>query len=265
MQNTLLGIVQDILSSMGSDEVNSIADTTEALQVARCVKEAYYELITRKDWPHMRKYIGLDSASDVTSPTSLVIPTLASRIDTFSYDVRKDAADSVFIEELTYLYPEEFAAKCNLRDPSATNAFSAKVLDEEPVVPVSPYPVNYNPTYLTVYNDQPPTYWTSFDDRYVMMDSWVETISSTVQGTSSQALIYVTPAPWTTTDDYHFPDLPAEVYPALFAEAKSIAFNDLVEAPNAKAEQQAKRQYRMLTQRGWISNGGVKYPNYGRK
>jgi len=40
-KKTVLDMVQDILSDMESDEVNSISDTTEALQVAQII---HYQL-----------------------------------------------------------------------------------------------------------------------------------------------------------------------------------------------------------------------------
>ena len=48
---TLLEIVQDILSDMDSDEVNSINDSVESLQVAQIVKTAYYNIVDGKDYP----------------------------------------------------------------------------------------------------------------------------------------------------------------------------------------------------------------------
>lgn len=44
MRKTLLEMVQDILSEMDSDEVNSINDTVEAEQVATIIKNCYLAL-----------------------------------------------------------------------------------------------------------------------------------------------------------------------------------------------------------------------------
>ncbi len=45
MKYTLLEIVQEILSDMDSDEVNSIDDTTESEQVATIVKSTYLSMM----------------------------------------------------------------------------------------------------------------------------------------------------------------------------------------------------------------------------
>ena len=41
-------MVQDVMSSMDSDEVNSITDTTESLQVARIVRACYFDVVSVK-------------------------------------------------------------------------------------------------------------------------------------------------------------------------------------------------------------------------
>lgn len=50
---TLLDIVQDILSDMDSDTVNSITDSVESLQIAQIVKTTFFEIITEGEWPHL--------------------------------------------------------------------------------------------------------------------------------------------------------------------------------------------------------------------
>ena len=50
---TLLEMTQDILSDMDSDEVNSIATTSESLQIAQIIKTAYYNIIDGRDFPFL--------------------------------------------------------------------------------------------------------------------------------------------------------------------------------------------------------------------
>lgn len=248
MKMPLLEMVQMILSDMDSDEVNSIQDTTEAIQVASIIKEAFYELIYRKEWPHLRKIMPMESVSDTSRPTWLRIPSRVFRMDEFYYNKKEAATERDLSRELRYLFPDEFIQHCNGRDSTADNVYEATSDDGVP---------------LLLLNDTPPTYYTSFDDRHLVMDSWVSTWTSTAIGPESSALVYRSPA-WSTADTF-IPDLPAEAFPALLAEAKSMAFLDLGQMANEKAEQHAKRQYRMITQRGWITNGDVRYPNYGRR
>ena len=50
---TLLEMVQDIMSDMDSDEVNSINDSQEATQVAQIIKSTYYNIIDGRDMPFL--------------------------------------------------------------------------------------------------------------------------------------------------------------------------------------------------------------------
>lgn len=51
MPKPLIEYVQDILSSMDSDEVNSISDTVESMQVATILKNCYEELVANIELP----------------------------------------------------------------------------------------------------------------------------------------------------------------------------------------------------------------------
>jgi hypothetical protein len=51
----------------------------------------------------------------------------------------------------------------------------------------------------------------------------------------------------------------------LLNEAKSAAFLNLKQLPNAKAEQISVSQKRKMSQEAWKISNGIKYPNYGRK
>ena len=75
MKTTLLQIVQSILSDMDSEEVNSISDTTEALQIASVVEDTYYNIVAARDIPEHNTLIFLTSLVDSTRPTHFQYPT----------------------------------------------------------------------------------------------------------------------------------------------------------------------------------------------
>ena len=66
MPKPLIEYVQDILSSMDSDEVNSISDTVESMQVATILKNCYEELVANIELPEEYTLFHLDSSSDVS-------------------------------------------------------------------------------------------------------------------------------------------------------------------------------------------------------
>lgn len=74
MKYTLLEMTQDILSRMSSDEVNSISDTTESLQVANIIKQKYFDIINRVPLPEHEQLIQLDPSLDATMPVLMYVP-----------------------------------------------------------------------------------------------------------------------------------------------------------------------------------------------
>jgi hypothetical protein len=245
---TLLEIVQDIMNDMSSDEVNSISDTEESVQVAQIVKTTYFEMMGRRDWAHLSKFTTLNSIGDSAKPTHLGTPDNLIRLDWFKYNKKLTGDTRNRYKDLEYLSPDAFIIKTNDRN-----------LDETNVTEVT----DYDGAKFQVLNDRQPIYYTSFDDNFIVLDSYDSSLESTVQGLNTQVKIYTIPT-WTVADDF-VPDLPMEAFPALLAEAKSVASFKLDEEADQKAEQQSERQQKRLSLNGWSINGGIKLPDYGRR
>jgi len=247
MKMTLLEMVQDILSSMDSDDVNSINDTDEALQVAQTVKTIYYELMTSKEWAHLSKMTTLNSVADSSKPNYLLIPNNTYRVDYVKYDVADNTETRTRYEDMEYLYPDEFLNRQNnLNDD---NSEITQITDFDGV--------KYN-----IYTDREPRVYTSFDDKYLVFDAYDSVKESTLQGTNSQVRLYSVPT-WTTEDNFT-PDLPAENFPLFLAEAKSTCFLELKQMLNEKAEFKSRRLSAVASQRGRKRRGLARYPNFGR-
>ena len=71
---TLLDIVQDIMSDMDSDEINSISDTAESLQVAQIVKTTYYNIIDGKNYAFLYELFKLTASGTDDRPTHMKLP-----------------------------------------------------------------------------------------------------------------------------------------------------------------------------------------------
>ena len=74
MKLTLLEIVQNILSDMDSDNVNSIDDTVESQQVALIVKDCFMNLTSNRNWHDQQTLFQLKSLADVTRPNYMAAP-----------------------------------------------------------------------------------------------------------------------------------------------------------------------------------------------
>ena len=85
MKLTLLQMVQSILSSMGSDEVNSIGDTTESLQVADIIKQTYMNMLGRYDLPQHNQLFQLQASDSAASPVLMTFPPGVTRIEWLKY------------------------------------------------------------------------------------------------------------------------------------------------------------------------------------
>jgi hypothetical protein len=84
-KQTLLTIVQNILSRMSSDEVNSISDTTESLQVANIVQNKYRDIVAREGSVPSKRLFSLTASGDSTKPTLMYIPADISKVDWLKY------------------------------------------------------------------------------------------------------------------------------------------------------------------------------------
>lgn len=248
MKKTLLDIVQDIMNDMSADHVNSIGDTEESLQVAQIVKSTYEEMTTRREWPHLKKLMPLISYSDNDYPTHLSVPEGMRKIEWINYDQKTVDNPNAGFSQIKYLDPQKFIQFTNSRN---TNYAATKTVQTKDGVP------------FRILIDHAPTYWTSFDDNTIIMDSYDSVIEDTLQGQNAQVYMEILPS-FELTDGF-IPEIPNHLFPALIAEAKSVCFYVVKTQANEKAEQISKRQQNRMAQEGWRMQGGIKYPNYGRK
>lgn len=247
MKMTLFEIVSDILNEMDSDAVNSISDTIESEQVAQIVKSCYYEMMGNRNWPHLRKLFQMEHAGDLTKPNYLKIPDSLKELELFRYECQSEDGNIVQ-KEIKFEYPDVFLKRISSRN--SNNSDISTVID-------------YSGSKLLILNNAAPSYWTSFDDKYIVTDSYDSQEDDTLKKSKTSCLGYIHPS-WTHSDTF-IPDLPSEAFPALLAEAKSTSFNSVKQMMNQKAEQKASRQQRWLARKAWTLNGGVRYEDYGRK
>lgn len=244
----LLEIVQDILTDMVSDEVNSIDDTVESQAVAAIVQSTYEAMMANRNWPHTKQLVQLESVSDSEKPVYLKMPDRLKELVSISYDSHKPGDLGIKYVELKYKDPEAFLRFVSKRDSTKSDVQTV---------------VDFSGIKLLILNNKAPEYWTSFDDVHIVCDSYNSNLESTLMESKTACSAYLLPL--FDRSDYAIPDLPAEAFPALIAEAKSTAFYDLKQMANEKEEKKSVLQNRWLSRKAWRANGGVVYPDYGRK
>ena len=245
---TLVEMTQNILSAMDSDEVNSITDTVESLQVAEVIRETYDELFANYDIPEFKALTQLEGLADTDKPNYMKIPDDVDKIEWLKYDYYTDSATDY--TTLTYLTPEQFFEITSSR---AAADDTIEVDDDSGVR-------------LWIFDNQNPQYWTTFDDEYIVFDGYDADLDSTLQ--TSKSLVYARMSQDFTMEDDFVPHLDANLFPYLLAEAKSVCFANLKQMPSAKEEQRSRRQ-RVRSQNDlWRARqrtpntGG---PDYGRR
>ena len=230
---SLLDMTQNILSALDSDPVDSIDETVEAVQVAELVKEAYFELLSQRDWPFLFQLAPLQALGDLTNPTKMKIPDTWNKVKWIKYNKK----------EIEWLDPQTF-----------NDVISNRVVQPN-VIDANGYVIN-----------QDPQYWTSYDDQFIIFDGYDKTVDNTLQASKSSA--YGTQqASWTHMDNF-VPAIPEKFFPTLLAEAKSQAFVNLKQQANAREERKATRGRMAMRNDSWKNEQGVvKYNsrvNYGR-
>jgi len=245
---TLLEIVQDILSDLDSDEVNSISDTVESAQVAQIVKTTYFNLIDGKDWPHLYSLFQLTPSGTTARPTHMSFPSTVEDVHYIKYNVRDINDTKDIFQKITWKTPEDFMDIVNKRSTAESEV--TEVTD--------PTGISIN-----IYNERPPQYYTSFDNDNVVFDAYDIAVDSTLTAAKTECYGKLYPT-WTVSDTF-VPDLPVNSFSYLLNESKSVAFLILKQAANPKAEQHSVSQRRRMSQEAWKIKNGIKYPSYGRK
>jgi hypothetical protein len=246
---TVLEMTQDILSDMDSDEVNSIGDTVESQQVGQILKTTYHEIIDGVDhWPHLATLVQLEASGDNNKPTHMRMPENLQRLNWIKYNKRKSTDTKDKYADVSYMEPEDFLSFINQRNSSDSDVTSV---------------TDFSNVTLLIKNDKQPQYWTSFDDEYIVFDSYDSAVDDTLVTAKTQCM-GPRDAVFTISDD-HIPDLPAKAFSYFLAEAKSVAFNVLKQSANAKEEQKSKRQRYRLSLGKWRQGNGITYSSFGRK
>lgn len=224
---TLLEMTQNILSSMNSDEVNSISDTVESLQVAEEIQNTFFELYTNRDIPELEGIITLEWTGDDDRPNTLRVPSSNTRIKWLKY-INYNNGNPTY-DRITYLDPEEFLTRVVEPGPSDFSSYDTVPLLDGSV------------TMYTIANDRAPSYYTVFNNNDILVfDAYDGAQESHLTGSNSLA--------WGigdlsfTLEDTFIPPIPANLFPHFLAEAKSACFITIKEVANSKEEQRARRQ-----------------------
>jgi hypothetical protein len=274
MRMTLLDMTQNILSALDSDEVNSISDTTESVQVAGIIKTSFFNITSRSSLPVQTELFQLDSSLDLTQPVLMYRPDHVAKMQWIKYydtsvsdnddngghDINLDIIETTGTTSATPQYKyvtiipiQQFLDRVNTFNVLDSNTFSWSFQSDNG---------NYNFFYK---NNKQPQYCTVLQNYYIIFDGYDATQDSTLQTSKTMCYGEISPE-WSMTDTF-IPDLDDQQFPLLLNEAKSLAFLELKQMSHPKADQEVKRQWSTLQKDKSLTDKPTYFnalPNFGR-
>lgn len=251
MKYTLLDMVQTILSSMDSDEVNSISDNAEALQVAYVIRSVFYRIVASADFPEQAGVFNF-TASGSSTPVIMYRPSNVNSIKWIKYN----KADLTYTEpnfcEIPYMPLSDFLEMMFVLNENDSDVSSFN------------FTVNGSDHLTVLYrNNKAPDFYTVLDDHTVLFDSIDLSVDSNLQ--SSKTLGFGQLAQTFSLSDGFIPNLDEQQFDLLLNESKSWCHAELKQAQHAKAEQAARRGWINLQRSKHAFPHEDKLPDYGRR
>lgn len=229
MSMNLLKMTQLILSAMDSEEIDSIGDTTESLQVVDAIESTYNHLISTIDFPDMWDFFELETVNDVTRPTLMRLPENVVKLEWVQYDASEDGQTT---RDLIDLYPMErkhFLDRMNTLDTADADVYQYSLQ------------VGTGTFDIRGKNDAFPSYYTTNNDRTIIFDNYRADLNQTL--VSNKTFCYGMLFPVFIREDTFVPDLEPRHFTLLFNEAKSQCFAELKQVQNVKADERARKSW----------------------
>lgn len=252
---TNLDYVQDILSALDDDEVNSVSDTTESLQVLRILKRAYDGIVSRADLNEHYTLFELTPSNDPLQPTIMYRPNDVDNIIWLKYNKATVDDTNPNFQPVTFLDMNEFLRKMYMLKSDQDNVISYEFLSGTDTINILGY------------NNKSPTWFTTYDDRTLIFDSYDVEMDSTLQ--NDKTLAYGKKDQTFLLTDTFVPFLDVEFGTLLLNEALVLSFAELKQVPHEKAQQWANRAWTKTNKSKRAVDQDkrpIDYaPNYGRK
>lgn len=257
MKYTLLELTQEILSSMDSDEVTSINDTTESYQVALLLKSVYYDCATELGLAEHESLFQLTESSDSDQPTVMIIPENVTHIEWIQYD-KRDASDTTpYYVDTEYQKLDEFIRT------------QQSLREETTGVDVLTLTINGDDFEFMYQTDKhPEKYLYLPQEGLIVFDSYDSSIDF-VRLSSSKTSCYGRLCPTFTLSDSFTPILDPTQFSFYKNRAKLRAFSELKQVDNREAAGETQRQkIALMRNRERVYRGKEIYKilaRYGRK
>lgn len=253
MNQNLLEIVQIILSALDSDEVNSIDDTVESMQVATLLKQLFYDMATDLDLREHEGMMEINASLDPLKPTIMTIPSDASDILWVKYDCREDGDTTPLYKEIKFLPFDEFLQITQGQRGNSNTGVMTITQGTE--------------TFDIIYrNDKHPQFFTTVDGSTLIFDSYDVSIDDTL--VKNKTMAFGNKYPAFTLSNTFVPDLDPTQFSYFINKAKVRAFQELKQMQNPEAISETRKQRIVHQARQYRTKGLTSFqrgPKYGRK
>ncbi len=245
-KKSLLKIVQRIGEAIGSDEIDTLTETIESIEITNIVEDTFIEVLSRRDWEFLRdRALQLDArdAGD-TKIMNLKIPSNVTRLQCVKY-----IDDNGKFVELTYLPACDFLTRIQGRNVADTNITAIN---------------NDDGVALLIITDQRPTMYTSFDEENITFDAHDATRGVGNLVVDSVIVANIIPAMDFTDPTATLP-VPERMETLIINEAKATAGVHLRQNVDPRAERIARRQGIKLRELEHKTRRDQPELNYGRR
>lgn len=227
MQQTLLEIVQEILSSMDGDEVNSINDTVESYQVAMVVRRTFYDMCVDLNLNEHGSLLEITASGDNAKPVLMTLPSGVTSVDWIKYDHKNATDTEPLYTELEFVPFLEFIERTQgLRGSSDVSTMT--------------FTSNSESFEIVYRNNEHPTYFTTYDGTTLLFNAHKASQDTTLQKSKVMAFGKVYPT-FSLTDGYT-PDIDKNQFPYLINKAKARCFDEIKQQVNQSSIQETRRQ-----------------------
>lgn len=181
-------------------------------------------------------------------PSYLMIPNDIAEISNFKYDIT-GSDNRLKMKELQYLPPEQFLTNQQTLNTSLPNVVTIKDMYDEIEIPVK--------------TDSHPTYWTSFDNKHIICDSFLASDDPYgLDQDKTQVMATVTPK-WIESDTF-IPDMPPQLFPMLLYEAAEACM-ELHDKEESQTISRRALRGRSLFKKMDLRHNGKSKKGFGRR
>ncbi len=245
-KRTILQLVQDLGDGIGSDEIDTLAETVEVVKITAILSQTLKEVLDRKTWEFMKdKVRQLDDRLPGSSQlNTLLIPPDVTRIDCLKYK-----ADNGKFYEVTYMQACDFIQLVQSRDADTDDDVTAII--------------NSDGVALNTYTNRVPQHWTSFDEETITFDAYNSDSGNGVLIADSVIIADVMPLTDFTDPDATL-NLPERMETLIFNEALVTCNYRLRQTRDPRADRVARRQNVSLRENEHKTKKDKKVQRYGR-